>query len=145
MSTAILKEPITRKVGRPTKYSKEILAKSLDYLDNYADHKHAIPSIVGLAKVLHISSKVLHEWMKDDRKKEFRYIIDTLRDNQHEVLVSNGLNGGFNSAITKLVLSKHGYSDTQGNQGVSVNISIDRSCGVKVSQGKDSVTIEHED
>jgi hypothetical protein len=49
-------------------------------------------------------------WAKD-KNKEFSYILDRCMQVQAKTLVNNGLNNTFNSAITKLVLGKHGYHD----------------------------------
>ena len=49
-------------------------------------------------------------WAKQ-KDKGFSYILGRCMQVQAKTLVNNGLNNTFNSAITKLVLGKHGYHD----------------------------------
>jgi len=98
-------------MARPTKYGLEIVTKTQHYLDNYAEYGHKIPSSAGLALVLGLSRETLRLWSKDEDKKEFSGILDRINKKQECVLLDNGLTGKFNSAITKLVLGKHGYHD----------------------------------
>jgi len=118
---------VTAKTGRPSKYNPAILTKSIEYINTYADYGHKIPSIAGLAQLLDTTRERLHVWSNEEGKEEFRNILNSLAQAQEQALLSNGLDGTFNSTITKLVLSKHGYHDKeQGNQGVSINIQINR-------------------
>jgi len=81
--------------GRPTKYNDEILEKTLAYMDDYKKiHDDEIPSIAGLACVL-----------------DFSNMLKKLLAKQERILISKGLSGKFNPNITKLVLTKHNYSD----------------------------------
>lgn len=101
-------------IGRPTKYSKAILAKANDYLANYKTvYGDEIPSVVGLSLVLDIRRNTLYDWASQGDKEEFSNILEKINEKQHQVLISNGLNGSFNAQITKLVLGKHGYHDKQ--------------------------------
>ena len=97
--------------GRPTKATPDAQKKAIWYVNGgWMDEGDAIPSIEGLACVIKVHRKTLHEW-KNDPKSPFRDILDSLMDCQGRVLQNNGLKGSFNAAITKLILSKHGYSD----------------------------------
>lgn len=40
-------------------------------------------------------------------------MLDDIISTQEQILLNRGLMGAFNSNITKLMLSKHGYSDKQ--------------------------------
>lgn len=100
-------------VGRPTKYNEEILEKTRDYIENYADVGDMIPSIAGLSVVLGVSRETIYDWSKQEEKKAFSDILQKLLSTQERVLFNNGLNGTFNSNICKLALGKHGYSDKQ--------------------------------
>jgi len=97
-------------MARPTKWTKELEAQAYEYIKNYKDHEHMIPSIEGLAMVLDLHRDTLYDWAKQD-DKEFSDILGRLLNAQSFWLVQNGLNNTFNSAITKLVLGKHGYHD----------------------------------
>tara|TARA_R110000751_G_scaffold213820_1_gene317352 strand:+ start:7663 stop:8025 length:363 start_codon:yes stop_codon:yes gene_type:complete len=95
-------------MARPTKYTPELLALAHTYLETYTT---AIPSHIGLAYLLNISTVTLYGWAKDKDKEEFSNILDRIMQLQYLELTSNGLNSTFNSAICKLVLGKHGLSD----------------------------------
>lgn len=100
-------------VGRPTKYTPELLEKAREYLSVYADKGEAIPSIVGFAIHCGIHKSMVYEWMKDPEKKEFSDIAKDIVQHQEMVLMRGGLLKTFDSSITKLILGKHGYSDKQ--------------------------------
>ena len=63
----------------------------------------------------------MYAWEKEH--KEFSYILADIKAKQEKVLISKGLSGDFNSAITKLVLGKHGYHDKQ-DVGLEANMQI---------------------
>ena len=69
-----------------------------------------IPSIEGMAEHLGLHRDTLYAWAKQ-KDKGFSDILGRCMQVQAKTLVNNGLNNTFNSAITKLVLGKHGYHD----------------------------------
>jgi hypothetical protein len=116
--------------GRPTDYSKEILEKAQEYLDSCQDEEVQLvkleneekgytsyenklrvdlPSIEGLARHLEVSRSTPYEWAK--QHPEFSDILKDIKLEQAKRLINNGLSGDYNSTITKLILTKHGYSD----------------------------------
>lgn len=98
--------------GRPTKYCDEIVEKAQEYLDGgWARDESVIPSHVGLALYLDVHRSTVIDWADDKEKPEFSYICDKIMAKQHQILASKGLSGDFNSTITKLMLTKHSYSD----------------------------------
>ena len=97
-------------MARPTKWSKELEAQAYEYIKDYQVHGHMIPSIEGLAMVLDLHRDTLYDWAKQ-KDKGFSDILGRCMQVQAKTLVNNGLNNTFNSAITKLVLGKHGYHD----------------------------------
>jgi hypothetical protein len=97
-------------MARPTKYSKAMVDKAYEYIDTYADYDDMIPSIEGLAEVLGLHRDTLYDWARQE-DKEFSDILGKLIQKQQKVLINNGLSNTFNSAITKLVLGKHGFHD----------------------------------
>lgn len=98
-------------IGRPTKYTPELLQQAHEYVTSYTNHGHVIPSIGGLSIVLKVMRSTLYEWAKHKNKKEFSDILGEIITTQELVLLNKGLNGDFNSNITKLVLGKHGYHE----------------------------------
>ena len=99
--------------GRPTKYNDEVLAKTKDYLVNYENYNDVVPSVVGLAKVLGITSETIYQWAKQEDKADFSDTLGKINDYQHHGLLNGGLRNELNPTITKLMLANHGYSERQ--------------------------------
>ena len=97
-------------MARPTKYSKEIVEKARAYIIDYEMYGDMIPSIEGMAEHLGLHRDTLYDWARQD-SKEFSDILGRCMQVQQKTLVNKGLNNTFNSAITKLVLGKHGFHD----------------------------------
>jgi hypothetical protein len=99
--------------GRPTYYSPEVVEQSIHYLEHFNEdpYNDQIPSIVGLCKVIKRSRSTIYRWIDDEDKIDFRDITESIQDYQEHRLLNGGLSGELNSAITKLILGKHGYSD----------------------------------
>ena len=97
-------------MARPTKYSKEIVEKARAYITDYEMYGDMIPSIEGMAEHLGLHRDTLYDWAKQ-KDKGFSDILRLTIQNQERTLLNKGLNNTFNSAITKLVLGKHGYHD----------------------------------
>ena len=96
-----------RPVGRPSKYTPELLEECRRYLKDY----NTLPSIAGLAIRLDVARETLQAWANDEDKPEFSHIYAKLMAMQEDELIRNGLMGHFNASITKMILTKHGYSD----------------------------------
>lgn len=112
--------------GRPTKYNRNVLDQTYEYINKWKSLGHKIPSIAGLAQVLDTDRETISEWASQDDKPEFSRMVRKLQSSQELALTENGLDGTYNSGITKLILSKHGYTDSDNKQGVSVNVTINR-------------------
>ena len=97
-------------MARPTKYSKEIVEQARAYITDYEMYGDMIPSIEGMAVHLGLHRDTLYDWAKQ-KDKGFSDILRLTIQNQERTLLNKGLNNTFNSAITKLVLGKHGYHD----------------------------------
>lgn len=93
-------------IGRPTDYNEELLNKAIEYLES-CDKE--IPSIEGLARFLSVARSSIYKWR--DEHKDFSDILEDILAEQAKRLMNNGLTGRWNSTITKLILTKHGYSD----------------------------------
>ena len=100
--------------GRPTEWSEAVEDAAWEYVDKYADYDHAFPSIVGLCKVLNRGKSTIYKWADDD-DKQFRDILDAIKENQELVTFNKAMKNEFNATIAKLLLGKHGYHDKQDN------------------------------
>ena len=100
--------------GRPTIHTPELEQAAKEYIENYQEHGHAMPSIVGMSIVLKIAKSTLYDWASQEGNI-FSDILDDCMAAQELTLFNNGLNNTFNAAITKLALGKHGYHDKQDN------------------------------
>jgi hypothetical protein len=96
--------------GRPTDYTPKLLKAAWDYVENHEDD--LVPSVAGLCDRININRSTAYEWAKD-KDKEFSNILEAVSRKQEQKLLKNGLDGTFNPTITKLMLTKHGYSDKQ--------------------------------
>lgn len=114
--------------GRPTDYSQDVITKTREYIDSCSYELYPLtkstsntgesfeyrtklkfPSIAGLSLHLKVARSTIYLWEKE--YQEFSDILEELLSNQEEILTRGGLSGDLNSTISKLVLSKHGYSD----------------------------------
>ena len=105
-------------VGRPTDYTPELLEKAHKYIAGAwaFETQDEIPSHIGLAKYLNIMRSTLYDWETHEDKKEFSDILREVKAEQQSELLNKGLNGTFNSAITKLVLGKHGFHEKKDTE-----------------------------
>lgn len=99
------------KMGRPSTYGPEILAKAREYLFKYREIGDQIPMVEGLAVYLNRARSTLYEWASHEEKAEFSDIMATIEEVQKKALMNGGLSGEFNSTITKLILGKHGVHE----------------------------------
>ena len=98
--------------GRPSEYTPELVQMAREYIDGgWEEAGDAIPSIAGLAVCLGMRRETLHVWAKEEGKEEFSNMLGEMLAKQENILLSKGLTNEHNPTITKLVLSKHGYSD----------------------------------
>jgi hypothetical protein len=106
-------------MGRPLTFDDELQAKAWEYVDNFADHDHAIPSLVGLCKVLNRAKSTIYDWAKRD-DNDFSDILQAINENQELVIFNKALSGEYNAAIAKLALGKHGYHDKMDVQATEI-------------------------
>lgn len=103
---------VKKKVGRPTKYNDEVQLLAEEYVDNFREHGDVVPTLAALALHLDVTINTLYNWATEDNP-EFLHVFKRLELLQHKSLVNGGLAGGFNPAVTKMMMTKHGYSDKQ--------------------------------
>jgi len=94
-------------------FSLEMLEKTKQYYQAHKNDTAAFPSIAGLAIFLEKARSTMYKWASEDDKVEFSDILERILSLQESKLLSKGLDGTYNSTITKLILTKHGYSDKQ--------------------------------
>jgi DNA-binding XRE family transcriptional regulator len=113
--------------GRPTDYTPELLQKAQEYADLASNRAldgedRATASVAELALHLDVSRSTVYKWSEEH--KEFSDILEKILTAQELALIDNGLRGTFNSTITKLMLTKHGYTDKQETDLTSKGESI---------------------
>ena len=129
--------------GRPTKLTDDVFKQAENYIaGDWMKLGHIIPSAVGLAKVLGVSKKTIYNWA--DSNEDFLHILATLNSEQEFTLINNGLSGEFNTAITKLVLAKHDYSDKVSQDVTSSDGSMKPTVIELVGVSSESTTTDTE-
>ena len=99
-------------MARTSTYTKDMLTKTIDYIENYENYDDEIPTMIGLSYRLQVSKKTIYNWSKVSENHELLHALGMLKNNQHRVLLNKGLKSEFNTAICKLMLmNNHGYSD----------------------------------
>jgi hypothetical protein len=107
------------KVGRPSLYSEDVLEMAKDYLGCFMGDSSSIklvpaqviPTAVGLCAYINIGTSTIDVWSKDEKKPEFRAVLDRIKQIQHVIALNGGMTGVYSAPIVKLLLTKHGYSD----------------------------------
>ena len=102
--------------GRPTKLTPNMMKLAQKYVDEKkklfkTDALTRLPSVAELALELEIPRRTLYQWA--DANQEFHHILEWVMNLQEQELTQKGLDGQYNPTITKLMLSKHGYRDSQ--------------------------------
>jgi hypothetical protein len=120
--------------GRPSLYTPELLEKARAYLDGYEKLGDKVPSVAGLACMIGVVRETCHVWANDPEKGEFSNILKELAQKQERALLNKGLSGEFNPPITKMMLSKHGYSDRIEADHTSSDRSMSPKAGVDLSK-----------
>lgn len=110
--------------GRISDYKPELVEKAWAYVNGgWAEIGDRVPTIAGLACEIGISRETCYEWSKHE-DKVFSDILRKIAQVQERQLVNNGLEGKFNPSITKMMLTKHGYSDRVENDHTSSDGSM---------------------
>ena len=106
-------------MARPTDYTKKLLDAAYEYVNDCPDVVH---TVVGLCLHIGIAKSTCYRWIEEGNQ-EFKDIVDTVADLQERKLLSNGLTNDFNASITKLLLTKHGYTDKVENTNTNIEMS----------------------
>ena len=108
--------------GRPTLYSSAMQQAAEDYLAGFGfegdgtikragEMKEVVPTVSGLSLYLGVNKTTLYEWA--ETHTDFSNTLQEIKERQHSMLLSGGLTKTYDSAITRLMLANHGYSDKQ--------------------------------
>ena len=118
--------------GRPSDYTPEIVEKAWAYVNGgWEEVGDPVPSVAGLACEIGIRRETCHVWAKDETK-EFSNILSAIAEKQERQLLRGGLSSVFNASITKMMMTKHGYSDATKNEvsgpdGGAIPVEIKRT------------------
>ena len=97
--------------GRPSQYTAALVKNAWAYVNGgWEVAGDRVPSVAGLACEIGINRDTCYDWAKHE-DKVFSDILKAIAQKQERELLNNGLDGTFNPPITKMMLSKHGYSD----------------------------------
>ena len=95
--------------GRPKELNDAIIKKAEEYVNGGYAADELVPTIVGLALYIDKRRQTIYEWAKENPK--FSDIVGKVLEKQERGLLKGGLQGDYNASISKLMLTKHGYSD----------------------------------
>lgn len=115
-------------MGAPTKLTPELVERAEQYvIDGFTDEGEMVPSIAGLACYLGISKNSVYKYGELD--SDFLNTLEAIEVKQEKLLVNNGLAGKYNSTITKLMMSNHGYKESNkteltGKDGQALDMSL---------------------
>lgn len=100
--------------GRPTNLDDKVIEKAESYVENYNSlYGDVVPTIAGLSCVINRARSSVYKWIDENADPRFSDICDRLQSIQEKTLVNGGLSSEFSAPITKMLLTKHGYSDKQ--------------------------------
>jgi hypothetical protein len=121
-------------MGRPSKYTPEILEKAKAYVDGgYLACGDVIPQMAGLSIELDIHRDTIYDWCDDPEKQAFSDIVARCLRAQERRLLNGSLTGDLNPTIAKLILTKHGYSERVQNEHTGENGGpIEHDCTVRL-------------
>lgn len=97
--------------GRPSHLTDEVREKALKYIESDYLIDELVPTIEGLAVYLGVARKTIYNWR--DQQDGFLHIFEQLMAKQAKGVFYGALKGDYNATISKLMLTKHGYSDKQ--------------------------------
>jgi hypothetical protein len=98
---------MANRVGRPTLLTDELISKAYRYIEECPD---IVPSVVGLCVCIGVAKTTIYRWIEEDCL-EFKDILGAISELQELKLITGGLTSEFNPTITKMMMTKHGYSD----------------------------------
>lgn len=115
----------TPRRGRPTKFSTRLIEHARDYTKKCIE-SDKLPTIEGFATEIDVGVRTVYDW--ELVHKDFSHTMDRLRDAQRQLLVTNGLQGKYNSRFAMFLLkASHGMTEkeplVEATQNSFMNIS----------------------
>lgn len=108
-----MSEQVARPVGRPPTSQavwNDRINKAREYLmGGYEVAEDLVPSNAGLACYIGTTKASITAWGHEN--EEFSELLQSIQVLQEKKLLNGGLAGVFNAPITKMMMTKHGYSD----------------------------------
>jgi hypothetical protein len=95
--------------GRPKELNDALIDKADEYLNGGYMAAEEVPTIAGLALYIDKRRSTVYEWAKENER--FSDILGKIMAKQERELLNGSLKGDYNATISKLMLTKHGYSD----------------------------------
>ena len=89
----------------------EVAKKANDYILNPKVYGDIVPTVEGLAVALGMSRENLYKMA--EKNEIILHTMELLNTHQSKLLITGGLLNRFNAAITRLLLSRHGYIEKQ--------------------------------
>lgn len=102
-------DKIKNPVGRPSELPAMLIKAEAYLMGDWQVAGDIIPSVAGLACYCGKSREAMYQYQRESA--EFSDMLDGILTLQENKLLNGGLSGAMNATITKLVLSKHNYSD----------------------------------
>jgi hypothetical protein len=119
--------------GRPTKVTEALIAKAWDYVKDSTAYGDPVPLVAGLAIEIGVTRESVYLWAKEEGS-EFFYIVKDLMAQQERRLVGKGVTKEFDSAITRTMLSKHGYAEkTEVHNTISLDNISDEELNARIA------------
>lgn len=96
-------------IGRPPKW-QDAIDPAWEYINGgFQNENDVVPTVAGLAVSVGCARETIHAWAREH--EEFSHIVRALMSKQEKMLANGGILGEYNASITKLLLTKHGYSE----------------------------------
>lgn len=102
---------LVEEIDEPEEDDPEVGTEIKERYNSLTRYHTRLPTKGGLARFLNVHRSTLYEWAA--AHEEFSDIMEALGAEQEDRLIQGGLHGTYNSTISKVLLTKHGYADRQ--------------------------------
>lgn len=123
--------------------TEEHVSAATLYIQEYVDRQKVdtksidhYPTIEGLALKLDVARSTVYAWA--EQSPEFAKVMARLLNKQAHLLQNLGLSKRYDSGMSRLLLSKHGYIQQTQNDGTIVFNAAGKSKGYMEDDGADT-------